>query len=343
MTRNNTSAGKTGFLSGLILCLVVFGLIALLLEGALRSGLFFSGMDFDLEMWKYATEVKKVSDNPEIGHEHTPGTGGHFMGVDVQINSQGLRDVEHKIQKPADTMRILMLGDSLTFGWGVALEETLSRRLENSLNSAQDKLKIEVVNTGVGNYNTAQETEYFLTKGYEYDPDIVILNYFINDGEPTPMRKASYLVNNSMFAAFVSGRFDKMLRMLQASQDWRDYYRNLYAEGAPGWEKTKASIKRLADYCREKGILLLMAHQPELHQLKDYPFPEVNRKVEEQARINAIPYLDFLPHISEEEPSKLWVTVEDTHANGYANELFDKALSNWIMEQGFLKQAATKQ
>ncbi len=322
--------------------LIVLAGIFLLLEISLRSGLFFSGLDFDLEMWKYATEVKKVSENPEIGHEHTPGTGGHFMGVDVVINSHGLRDVEHELDKPDGTIRILMLGDSLTFGWGVAQEETLSRRLEKSLNAADPALPVEVINTGVGNYNTSQETEYFLTKGFKYDPDIVILNYFINDGEPTPKRKVSFLVNKSMVIAFLSGRVDKALRMFQASQDWRDYYRNLYRDGSPGWEKTKGSIKRLADYCRENNVLLLIANQPELHQLKDYPFPEVNRKIQEQARINAIPYLDFLPHIADQDPSLLWVTVEDTHANGYANELFDRVLSRWIIDQGFLKQASLR-
>src|SRR5687768_677362 len=50
------------------------------------------GMQFDLEMWRYSRLIKRQSANPAIGHEHTPGSRAHLMGVDMAISSQGLRD-----------------------------------------------------------------------------------------------------------------------------------------------------------------------------------------------------------------------------------------------------------
>ena len=43
------------------------------------------GMQFDLEMWRYAKYIKRQSASPAIGHEHTPNTRAHLMGADVAI------------------------------------------------------------------------------------------------------------------------------------------------------------------------------------------------------------------------------------------------------------------
>src|SRR5436309_15627215 len=88
------------------------------------------GMQYDLEMWKYATELKRISDDPLIGHEHKPSRRAKLMGVDFETNSKGLRDRETSYAKPPGKLRILMLGDSLTVGWGVAVEDTFPRRVE---------------------------------------------------------------------------------------------------------------------------------------------------------------------------------------------------------------------
>ena len=68
------------------------------------------GLNYELEMWKYAKLMKQVSDDPNIGHEHRPNTDAHLMGVDVATNSAKLRDREFTQHKPASSIRILMLG-----------------------------------------------------------------------------------------------------------------------------------------------------------------------------------------------------------------------------------------
>ena len=84
---------------------------------------------------------------------------------------------------------MLMLGDSLTFGWGVRIEDTPAKMIERTLNEGSAAPRFEVINAGVGNYNTVQEVIYFLDKGQNLNPDVVVLNYFINDAEPTPLKK----------------------------------------------------------------------------------------------------------------------------------------------------------
>ena len=150
-----------------------------------------NGLNYELDMWKYATQMKQVSDDAKIGHEHRPGARAHLMRVEIATNAAKLRDRDYPLQKPTDSTRILMLGDSITMGWGVDAADTVAKRLEMDFNDSYPERHIEVINAGVGNYNTAMEVDWFLSRGLAYDPDIVVLNYFVNDAEPTPIRLAA--------------------------------------------------------------------------------------------------------------------------------------------------------
>jgi lysophospholipase L1-like esterase len=283
------------------------------------------GMQFDLEMWRYASAIKRQSANPAIGHEHTPNTRAHLMGADVAISSQGLRDREFTLTPPPGRTRILMLGDSLTFGWGVEAHETYSKRLEAMLQQAGHD--VEVINTGVGNYNTEMEVAYFLERGAKLKPHYVVLNYFINDAEPTPRDRSNFLSRNSRAFVYFASRVDMALRLAGVGQktDWKTYYAALY-EGDEGIGRVAAAVERLAAYCRKHGIRLWLANQPELRNPADYPFPQVDRLIERIAAANQLKYIPLLPAVRDLEPETLWVTRPDPHPSAVAHEAFAKAL-----------------
>jgi lysophospholipase L1-like esterase len=285
------------------------------------------GMQFDLEMWKYARDVKVVSDDPVIGHEHGASRKSELMGVTVETNSKGQRDREIPYERTPGVMRIAMVGDSLTQGWGVPFEDTFSKRIERLYEAAGTKA--EVVNLGVGNWNTIQEVQYFLTKGYKYRPDIVVLNYFVNDAEPLPVKREepSWLMRNCYSCVFFKGRLDTVLRQLTTRQDWAGYYLGLYDGGqSKGWLDAKAAIRRLADYCKANNIKLLIAHLPELHDVQNYRFGVVTELVRQAANENGAPFVDLLPNLQFQAPEDLWVTPPDPHPNSFANELIAAGL-----------------
>ena len=94
----------------------------------------------------------------------------------VHVNSQGTRGPEFSVEKPAHTIRILSLGDSRTFGWGLADDQTYSRRLEQLLQArAGAGKKIEVINAGVNAWSFPQMLVYFRDFGLKYQPDFVLL------------------------------------------------------------------------------------------------------------------------------------------------------------------------
>jgi lysophospholipase L1-like esterase len=116
-----------------------------------------------------------------LGWSHPPNRAGVFayqdFSVEVQINSAGLRDFEYPLERVPGKSRILLLGDSTTWGFGVEQDETFGSLLE------QLRPDWEVINAGVSGYGTDQEFLYYKSKGAAYKPDVVLLSFSGNDPE----------------------------------------------------------------------------------------------------------------------------------------------------------------
>ena len=117
-----------------------------------------------------------------LGWEKTPLTEGKFRKGDViiheKINSRGLRDSEYTYEKPSNTFRILVLGDSFTEGYDVEINDLFTEILESKLNTSSfdsSSIRYEVINAGTGGYSTDQEFLYFEIEGIKYKPDMVLL------------------------------------------------------------------------------------------------------------------------------------------------------------------------
>jgi lysophospholipase L1-like esterase len=318
----------------LVLILFSLLLVAILLEVFLRV-VFHHSMDFSMEMWKYAVAMKRAVPDPKLGFVHEPGTHAFLMGQDVRINSLGLRDREFSPTKPPGVYRILVLGDSTTFGWGVSLDETASKILERELNAQHvpGYQRFEVINAGVGNYDTVQEVTYYKTRGRDFRPDMVILAFFINDPEPVPVQKRIWLIDRSYLVAFLTNRFDGVLRKLGARPDWKTYYASLYNENLPGFQACKAALLDLASTTREEQVKLLVALLPELHQINtDYPFTSAHQKIKDVLEPTGVPVLDLIDGLKGHGPEEtLWVTPLDDHPCAKANALVAAQLRDAIL------------
>jgi hypothetical protein len=309
-----------------LLSLCVFLVALVVAYGALTLGIHLfvdDGMEFNLEMWKYARDIKRISADPLIGHEHRPGTHSFLMGADVSINSQGLRDREIPLERRPGTDRIMMLGDSFILGWGVPFDDIVSKRLERMF--AKDGRKVEVVNAGVGNYNSIMEVEYYLTRGYKFHPDVVVLNYTFNDAEPVPSyRDDGFFARNSELLVVFLGGMDSFLRRFGAQKRWDEYYLGLY--DTPGWDAAKTAIHKLAEATRQQGSKLIIVSWPELHDVQHYRLQRITDLVHGLADAEHVPFIDLLPAVASHESSKLWVTAPDPHPNAYANGLYAEFL-----------------
>lgn len=123
--------------------------------------------------------------DPYVGFVNIPNFKGYSETADfrmhVSINSRGLRDREFDYQKPRNTIRIGVFGDSFTFGEGVQNNESYPKILEELLRN-DEKLRanssnIEVINFGIGKTGTSHQYAFYQTEGRKYHLDFVILGF----------------------------------------------------------------------------------------------------------------------------------------------------------------------
>jgi lysophospholipase L1-like esterase len=94
----------------------------------------------------------------------------------VTINSHGTRGEEFPAEKPAGTFRVLCVGDSRTFGWGLGDRDTYPAMLQDSLRALVGKARrVEVINAGVNGWSWSQVFCYLRDIGLSYVPDVIVV------------------------------------------------------------------------------------------------------------------------------------------------------------------------
>jgi len=115
----------------------------------------------------------------QLGWSHKANEQGSYnhpdFFVSVSNNSDGQRDLEYPVERVQGKNRMLVLGDSMGWGFGVELEERFSEILEAKYSDW------EIINTSVSGYGTDQELLYYKNRGAKYQPDVVLVLFHPND------------------------------------------------------------------------------------------------------------------------------------------------------------------
>lgn len=187
-----------------------------------------------------------VSD-PVLGQRLAANYDGWFAGVPAHTNSFGFRDTrEYALPKVPGTFRILVLGDSVTFGHGALYETTYPYLLEQRLRSWRQEVKWEVWNLGIPGYNTAQELAYLNEVGERYAPDLVIVGFFLNDFTGVEPRTNPGLVDRA-----TSG----VMRTMQRHVYSTEFYKSVYLTLRFRLTESKENQQRLEHLATEDALL----------------------------------------------------------------------------------------
>jgi hypothetical protein len=117
----------------------------------------------------------------KLGWKLKPGVKAKWGGEEIEINQKGLRGPELPYEKNKETTRILYLGDSVTFGFRLpSYEVTYPYEVEKLLKTITSR-KIETINAGVDGYSPWQYYGFLSDEGIKYNPDLVIVGFFLND------------------------------------------------------------------------------------------------------------------------------------------------------------------
>lgn len=151
-----------------------FLLVGLTLAGAE------AGLRYLASRGRIETTATHMSD-PVLHHRIRPNVTARVRGAEFRTSSLGLHDREYPARKPVGVFRILLLGDSMTEGGGMVLEETMAKRAESLLNAGPCRSPIEVVNGGVSSYSPILEYLNFQELAPIFEPDLVVLNFDMTD------------------------------------------------------------------------------------------------------------------------------------------------------------------
>ncbi|HVT56870.1 MAG TPA: SGNH/GDSL hydrolase family protein [Thermoanaerobaculia bacterium] len=321
----------------LVLSLVVAFVIA---EAGLRLASKYWLSVYDVEMWRYARQIKVLSRYPGVIEEQRPNASAYLMGARVRTEEHGFRlpdPATEARRQPTDRVAVAV-GDSLTFGWGVPEGETFPDQLERLLAERcprQGGRRATVHNAGIGNCNTYMELARYKLRIRPYlRPDWVIIGFSFNDAEADPVPSTNPFLWHSALLALASSRIlkqsDPMLR------DYHSYYVGLFTDGLPGWEHTKAAIRELGKILHDDGIPGTLIVLPELHDPHDPGLAEAFSRVAQVARQSGFEVVDPGPSFPPSPPKtgngweSYWVSREDAHPNAKAQSIYARVLADSI-------------
>ncbi len=258
-------AGKLAELSKNAYTLVIATVLTLgLTELGLRL---FAPWGLDFFHW-LPYHMQGMVNDPDMGYAHPKNASYRLGTLNVRLNSRGLRDHEIPFAKPTGERRILVLGDSVAFGWGVDQGETFSDRMEPLLRSRTGQAW-EVINAGVNGYNSEQEATFLAAHGWRYSPDIVIVVFVDNDVDPRLVPNEATWRRHWRWPASLPEAVDR-LRQLSYLNQVTQVMARLQPQPAgaprpsitehPRWHEAHAALRRIAAACRERGVPLLVAH-----------------------------------------------------------------------------------
>lgn len=270
-----------------IICLMFTVLILVGIEGAARLWFveehldeILAFLDQDSELWWRQKTNARV----------------RFQDVEVCTDRLGFRNVTLTASKPEGVFRIVCLGASPTFGWGVEQHENYPSRLQELL-SGRFGNRVEVVSAAVVGYSSHQGLKLLKQKILDLKPDLITASYVLNDldkyrffrsdGRPDRELETHHpflvetknILYKSMFVRWMEKSFS---RVSAGSVGFDKYRTNIYYPGKrrvppEDYERNIAGIVKLA---RESGVTPVLIVFP-----VNLPFPDpVSEKDRQKAR-----------------------------------------------------------
>lgn len=287
-----------------------------------------------------------------VGFEMIPDQQGFTFSSPVVVNSDGFRGPEIRERGSVD-LRILCLGDSITFGVGVDESMPYPRQLEQLLLSRDESRTVEAINTGVQRYYAYQEIDLLRQSVERLKPDVVTLGLYYNDLgiRPEGDYVKGYESEREQTASSFRKRAPKLYLLIKnlavielskqallAYSKGKKYTAVLEGEPTPKEEKKWAALKEdlqaFQQLSIEHGFQPVVVTIPSRVQVQqEFPESRFPSRALEFCDEFGIPAIDLHKHFVEsftagEDPYLPW----DNHMNPLGHRLVAEALAEKITE-----------
>jgi lysophospholipase L1-like esterase len=281
-----------------------------------------------------APKTYRLSKNKHLLYELLPGSNVKIQGNEFVINAFGFRDKKYRRRKVNKT-RIIFVGDSITYGWRVALDETYHKQTEKLLYDRG--YDVDVMGMGVPGYNTIQE--YYLIKEtvLDFKPDILILQIGPNDFERTVSVRTyregkkltlvsyhdysiPYVIKKTKFTYFLM-RNSHLFKLINLRLYWfinkrdSDFIpRDIFLLGEEDSFKYLAKIKKLLD--REDVRFAAVIFPFQLRGDTD-SFSSLHERMHQELEKMQVPYIDLFTELNTKQIGNLWIERRHPNEHGY--------------------------
>lgn len=254
-------------------------------------------------------------------------------GTLFETNEHGFRGPSRPRAKPADTARMIIVGDSFAMGWGVLYEETYAARLERSERLvARSPGRLEVLNFGLAGDNAQDAVERLEAEAIAFAPDIVVYGANVNDVEGEhyaasfPRRAGPSM--GSVLWQIVGPRLVRIAELVWPPPGSylyeldENYFRN-----PPAWQAFEAALDDLARIAKAHEACPVVLIQTQLHRLdRWHPYDRHYAAIQDAALARDLPVVPTRELFRDRETRSLWVSPTDAHPNATAHALLADAL-----------------
>jgi len=304
-------------------------------------------------VWKIPQE--RYDFDAVIQHRLKPGQTAWTHAEPVRTNSLGYRGPEWSATPAAGICRVLALGDSQTFGVGVAEEDTWPARLAATLSASDPDRDWEVLNAGVPGTNTWQHRVLMEELQASASPQLVVLGFFVNDvarpyvpdpamGERERSAAKAGLVATLKRSAFLGAVRNVWSTLGQAIRPSRAFEAdNHVVDGTPdplidaAWESVEASLTAMQEATRSDGAPFVVVAMPRRDQISGKNGGRAyNDRLAEIADRLGIPFadaLDDLRDLHEREGGRNVNIAWDGHHTPEANQTIAEKVVPLILDQ----------
>lgn len=273
----------------------------------------------------------------------------HWERFPYKKNKYNLRDDEFLIPKPSDNIRILILGDSFTFGSGVQNNKDIFPQiLETKLNEENpfdDIKKIEVLNGGIPGSLPNKWVRLYKNLVVDFDPDIVLIVFFLRDGtseksipgffnritmEMTLRNQNSWLYQNFFSYRILRDLLDRSIISSEYTKKLKNgYFGN--EKQTRIWKRTQRNLLSIKSLAQKNSAVVGFVIFPILVELNEnYFFRDICNLLEEFSLSNGFPLHNLLPSFLGYYGPDLWVSPYNQHPNEKGHHIAAESMLPFI-------------
>jgi len=320
-------------------------------------------------------DIKKASNDPVLGFELKRNLSVEMYGHLIVTDDEGHRIPKNPVRVPDNAVRVAVIGDSSSFGWGVNYEYSYPYLFREQMETIT-KVPVELKNFSVPAYDSKQEARMFQTRGLPYKPDLLILHHDDNDASPPlslwgsdglPPTYGDNILHSALLKSVlrsVKGQMSRDKSTLQRPFDMSKHEiigRGGYIASGPLYDEHLAALREIASTARERGIPVIAVlfnayteYDPQYEKTPEYI--RLHQRLSVFLGAEGVCVLDLYPLYQRKmreagwtDLSEWWVRKnkpEDPHPNAeghrfIAHHLVEQTRNNPRLMKVFSKPATT--